>query len=93
MTDKVIKVIEISYFLCERRQITMNTDLEQSVKQFIECKNNIEKNIVLEYDFNLCISFSSVGKDLLPGLQWFWHQGQLVFHPFEVRQRKNSWNF
>lgn len=34
----------------------MNTDLEQSVKQFIECKNNIEKNIVLEYDFNLCIS-------------------------------------
>ncbi|MBQ4521429.1 MAG: DUF4003 family protein [Lachnospiraceae bacterium] len=34
----------------------MNTGLEQSINQFIEHKTNIEKNIVWEYDFNLCIS-------------------------------------
>ena len=34
----------------------MNAELEQSVNQFIEHKNNMGKNIVFEYDFNLCIS-------------------------------------
>ncbi|MBQ3513488.1 MAG: DUF4003 family protein [Lachnospiraceae bacterium] len=34
----------------------MNTELEQSINQFIEQKSSIEKNILLEYDFNLCIS-------------------------------------
>lgn len=47
---------ENSYFLSERWRITMNSGLEQSMNQFIEQKSNIEKNIVLEYDFNLCIA-------------------------------------